>query len=205
MQQTIELWEELMLTVSALVSLDGVQGDPRSWVGDFFDEEAAARSLEALRTADAMLMGRRTYEYFAPVWPQMPGPYADRINEITKYVFSGTLRDVAWTGAKLVTEDAVTAVRKMSDQHLVMYGFGRLAHALLDAGLVDVLNLAVHPVVRGDGESIFHAGPTTGLELTDVERHDNGVVSLTYAVPHVSGVSTGRETSPGLLVSPTHR
>jgi dihydrofolate reductase len=173
-----------MLTVSALVSLDGVQGAPRSWASEYFDDAAAADSLAALRTADAMLMGRRTYEYFAPAWPQATGAYADRVNEITKYVFSSTLDTVTWQGAQLVPGDAVAAVRAMDEQNLVMYGFGRLGHALLAADLVDVLTLAVHPVVLGAGEQVFHPGPATRLRLSDVDKRATGVVSLTYRRSH---------------------
>jgi dihydrofolate reductase len=173
-----------MLTISALVSLDGVQGAPRSWASEYFDDAAAADSLAALRSADAMLMGRRTYEYFAPAWPRAAGDYADRVNQMTKYVFSGTLDSVDWHGAKLVPGDAVSAVRAMKDQDLVMYGFGRLGHALLAADLVDVLTLAVHPVVLGAGEQVFHPGPATRLRLSDVDRRATGVVSLTYTRSH---------------------
>jgi dihydrofolate reductase len=172
-----------MLVISALVSLDGVQGEPRSWASEYFDDTAAAGALTALQSADAMLMGRRTYEYFAPAWPRATGPYADRVNAITKYVFSGTLTSAGWTGATLVPGDAVSAVRALKEQgggDLVMYGFGRLGHALLEHGLVDVLSLAVHPVVLGAGEQVFHPGPATRLRLSEVDRSANGVVSLTY-------------------------
>ena len=72
------------LIVSSLVSLDGVHGDPQSWVGDFFDEQAVQESLAVLLDSDAMLMGRNTYEYFAPVWSSPSGPYLERINEMPK-------------------------------------------------------------------------------------------------------------------------
>ena len=67
------------LIVSSLVSLDGIHGDPQSWVGDFFDEQAVEESLAALLDSDAMLMGRNTYDYFAPVWSSPSGPYLERI------------------------------------------------------------------------------------------------------------------------------
>jgi dihydrofolate reductase len=171
------------LVVGALVSLDGVQGEPRSWASAYFDDGAAAASLAKLDEADAMLMGRRTYEYFAPAWPVATGPYADRINGIRKYVFSGKLPSVDWSNAELVTRDAIEVVRELKqdgERDLVVYGFGRLSHALLAEGLVDELSISVHPVVLGHGESVFHAGPTTALTLSEVERAENGVVSLRY-------------------------
>jgi dihydrofolate reductase len=177
--------EELVrrLKIGALVSLDGVQGEPRSWASAYFDDAAAAASLARLNVAGAMLMGRRTYEYFAPAWPLATGPYAERVNGIRKYVFSASLASVDWSNAELVAGDAVAAVRELKqggDGDLVVYGFGRLSHALLAAGLVDELALWVHPVVLGHGESVFHTGPTTALTLSDVERAKNGVVSLRY-------------------------
>jgi dihydrofolate reductase len=81
---------------STLVSLDGVIGDPQVWANESFDEEAVATALEQLRLSDAMLMGRNTYEMFAAAWPASMGDYADRMNEITKYVFSGTLEEATW-------------------------------------------------------------------------------------------------------------
>ena len=66
------------LIVSSLVSLDGIHGDPQSWIGDFFDEQAVQESLATLLDSDAMLMGRNTYEYFAPVWSSPSGPYPER-------------------------------------------------------------------------------------------------------------------------------
>lgn len=75
---------------STLVSLDGVIGDPQVWAMDYFGKEAQADALERLLASDAMLMGRRTYEVFAQVWPAQTGEYADRINSMRKYVFSST-------------------------------------------------------------------------------------------------------------------
>lgn len=102
------------LVVGALVSLDGVQGEPRSWASAYFDDTAAAASLANLNAADAMLMGRRTYEYFAPAWSQATGAYPDRVNGIRKYVFSATLPAVDWSNAELVSRDAVDVVRALS-------------------------------------------------------------------------------------------
>src|SRR6516162_1153877 len=79
------------LIVSSLVSLDGVHGDPQSWVGDYFDDQAAEESLAVLLDSDAMLMGRNTYDYFAPRWSSPSGPYLERIYQMRKYVFSSTL------------------------------------------------------------------------------------------------------------------
>jgi dihydrofolate reductase len=169
--------------VSALVSLDGVHGEPRSWVGSYFDEAAAEESLQNLQRADAMLMGRNTYEYFAPAWPNTPGPYAERVNAIPKYVFSSTLSTTDWNNSKIVATDPVKTVAELKEQgdgDLVSYGFGRLARTLLEHDLVDELGFWLHPVIVGSGTPVFRPGLLTSLELTGLSRRPNGVVSLSY-------------------------
>jgi dihydrofolate reductase len=159
------------ITVGCLVSLDGVSADPQSWASAYFDEDAVQRSLAKLEQADAMLMGRRAYEYFQPGWSRASGPYMDRINAIRKYVFSNTLDAVDWSNAELVRGDAVEAVRRL-DGDLVVYGYTRLAQALLAHDLVDELDFAIHPVMLGVMKP---------LRLLSTEPRPNGVVSITLA------------------------
>jgi hypothetical protein len=90
------------LIVSSLVWLDGIHGDPQSWIGDYFDEQAAEESLAVLLDSDAMLMGRTTYEYFAPAWSSPSGPYLGRIYEMRKYVFSSTLTTADWNNTTVI-------------------------------------------------------------------------------------------------------
>src|SRR5262245_15970646 len=86
-------WRSAMRKIieSTLVSLDGVFGEPHTWATEYFDQEAQGYALELLSAADAMLMGRRTYEFFAAAFPHQTGEYGARINSIQKYVFSNTL------------------------------------------------------------------------------------------------------------------
>lgn len=171
--------------VGCLVSLDGVHGDPRSWVGEWFDDAAAEQSRQALLGADAMLMGSGTYNYFADAWPRQSGGYADTVNGIRKYVYSSSLREVRWNNAVLVADDAlehVAALKKDGDGDLVIYGYGRLAQSLLAHDLVDRLMVWIHPVVLGNGVPMYRPGPAAGgLRLTAVDERPNGVVGLTYA------------------------
>jgi dihydrofolate reductase len=172
------------LAVACLMSLDGVVEDPQSWAAPYFDEEAVAASLAALQRADAMLMGRGTYEYFAPAWSGGEGPYLGHIDAMPKHVLSASLDTVDWRGAQLVAEDGVEAVRRLKHEgggDLVLYGFGRLARSLLDAGLVDELAVAVHPVLVGAGGRVALREPRTALRLTGSERRRSGVVTLRYA------------------------
>jgi dihydrofolate reductase len=171
------------LIVSALVSLDGVQSDPRSWASAYFDEEATEEALAGLLRAEAMLMGRGTYEYFAPAWPQTPGPYAARLNAMKKYVFSETLTSAEWNNAEIIRGKVPEAVSRLKEQDgadLIIYGFGQLAHNLLAHDLVDTLNISVHPIILGEGSQNFPRGDRFTLSLSEVESHATGVVSLTY-------------------------
>lgn len=104
------------LIVSSLVSLDGIHGDPQSWVGDYSGQQAAEESLAVLLASDAMLMGRNTYDYFAPAWSSPSGPYLGRIYEMRKYVFSSTLTAADWNNTTIIPGDPVAAVRELKDQ-----------------------------------------------------------------------------------------
>jgi dihydrofolate reductase len=171
------------LIVSSLVSLDGVHGDPQSWIGDYFDEQAAHESLEVLLDSDAMLMGRNTYEYFAPAWSSPSGPYLERINEMRKYVFSSTLTTADWTNTTIISGDPVAAVQELKqqgDRHLVIYGYGQLAQTLLEHGLVDQLSFIINPVIAGNGTTLFRPGRRTNLRLVSATERRNGVVILSY-------------------------
>ena len=164
------------LKVGSLLTLNGVHDRPQSWAGPHFDDAAAAESLDQLNRADAMLMGRATYEYFAASWPHATGQYAERVNAIRKYVFSSTLREATWTNTTLLDEDPVEVVAKLKaegDGDLVVYGYGQLAQTLLEAGLVDEVRVWFHPVVAHDGS------PRT-LELVSVDRRASGVVAASY-------------------------
>jgi len=172
------------LIVSSLVSLDSIHGDPQSWVGDYFDEQAAEQSLAVLLDSDAMLMGRNTYQYFAPAWSSPSGPYLERINQMRKYVFSSTLTAADWNNTTIIPGDPVAAVRQLKEQgdkNLVIYGYGQLAQALLEHGLVDQLNFVINPVMVGVGTPLFRPGKRTNLRLVSVTERRNGVVTLSYA------------------------
>jgi dihydrofolate reductase len=177
------------LSVAALLSADGIHGEPRSWVGAYFDDAAAAESLDKLLHADAMLMGRHTYEYFAAAWPSTLGQYADRINAMPKYVFSSTLPTADWSNSTVVAADPVKSVvelKQQGDGDLVIYGFGQLAQTLLEHDLVDELTFSLHPVLVGSGTPVFRSGLLTPLQLTSTEARPNGVVSLSYTKAHAA-------------------
>jgi dihydrofolate reductase len=168
---------------STLVSLDGVIGNPMAWADEYFDAQAVEVSLEQLRRSDAMLMGRTTYEMFAAAWPSSSGDYADRMNEIAKYVFSNTLAEATWPNSTIVPGDPVAQVRELKDQDggdLVIYGHGQLGEALLANGLLDELRLWIHPVLVGGGRLLFRPDVTARLRLAQTETRTNGVIVAVY-------------------------
>jgi dihydrofolate reductase len=172
---------------STYVTLDGVIEDPQDWplLGSL-TEEGNQLQKALLDRCDAVLMGRRTYEVFAAVWPGLAGdPFADRINALPKYVVSTTLADPEWSHTTVISRDPVEAVRELRrapGTDIVQYGFGPLSHALMAAGMLDELRLWVHPFVLGSGtNTLLHRTGSAGrFALTDVMTLGSGVVVLTY-------------------------
>jgi dihydrofolate reductase len=171
------------IIASTLVSLDGVIGAPHLWAGDYFDEQARQEALEQLLASDAMLMGRRTYEGFAALWPAQRGDYADRLNSMRKYVFSSTLEKAEWNNSTIVRGDvpaAVAELKQQDGQDLVMYGHGQLGQTLLEHHLLDELRFAVHPLFVGRGALLNREGDRMPLQLVAAKTLGTGVVVLTY-------------------------
>jgi len=121
------------------------------------------------------------------VWSARSGdPFSDRMNALPKYVVSTTLTDPTWNNTRVVDGDPVKAVRDLKEQpgmDILQYGFGRLSHALMAAGLLDELRLWVHPFFVGTGsadELLYRAGSTGRFDLVDTTTLDSGVVILSY-------------------------
>lgn len=175
---------------STYISVDGVIDVQRLWPSGGADGGAGeAIQVELLQSCDALLMGRHTYEGFAPVWPTRSGdPFSDQINTMDKYVVSTTLKDPEWTNTTVIDDDPIVAVEALKarpGKDIVQYGFGRLTHALLDHGLLDEIRLWVHPLlVRGGGpqDLLYRDGTLAQLELDHVTKLDSGVVILGYQV-----------------------
>ena len=168
---------------STLMSLDGVFGDPHVWATEYFDSEAERHALELLSTANAMLMGRRTYEFFAAAFPHQTGEYGDRINKIRKYVFSNTLKNADWSNSLVISGDVVAEVAKLKEQgdgDLVIYGHGMLGRTLLENDLLDELKVWVHPLYLGQGLSLFQGASKKKLTLVATKTLGTGVVVLSY-------------------------
>ena len=169
---------------SALMSVDGVVGNPAVWgVTDYRDDEVLQEALERLSGCDAMLMGRRTYEAFAEVWPPQTTDLADRVNGIRKYVFSSTLEKADWNNSTIMRGDVAAQVAKLKQQDggdLVVYGHGLLGQTLLAHGLLDELQLSIHPLFVGSGMLLFREGEARHLKLVSTKTYGTGVVVLSY-------------------------
>ena len=155
------------IIVSDNISLDGVMEDPAGdegfarggWVGAIADRPELARlALDDALGSDAMLMGRRTYEWFAGRWPSRTGPLADRLNGLPKFVASSTLRDPAWNNTTVLRGDLLAEVADLKarvDKDILVPASTRIVRTLLEHDLVDELRLKVFPVVLGAGERLF--------------------------------------------------
>lgn len=183
------------LVQTALVSLNGVIGEPLRWAGPYFGPGSAQHSLEVLRRSGAMLMGRGTYELFSRQWPAATGPYAEHINAMKKYVFSSTLQEADWSNTSVVADEpaqAVTALKNTPGGDLIVYGHGRFGQTLWDAGLVDELTLTVVSVVV-DGAPYHRPGalPRSWELVGAGPGHDPGLAVLTYRPVRPEGTGSG--------------
>jgi dihydrofolate reductase len=175
---------------STYISLDGVIEEPHLWPSTGSSEGRGDEiQTDLLLACDALIMGRRTYEGFAPVWPTRSGdPASDHINAMPKYVVSSTLRDPEWTNTTVIADDPVGAIRALKEepgQNIVQYGFGRLTHALLEHDLLDELRLWFHPLLVGKGgpdHLLYRDNRLTRFELVDTTSLANGIVILSYRV-----------------------
>jgi dihydrofolate reductase len=181
------------IVVTEFVSLDGVMEDPGGaedfkhggWTFEIErgDEGDKFKLDEALGAA-ALLLGRVTYEGFAAAWPSREGEFADKFNNMPKYVVSSTLGEPEWNNSTVLKGDLVEEVSKLRqgpDGDIVVHGSAQLAQALVAHDLVDELRLMVFPVVLGSGKRLF--GDTSDkkrLRLTDSKMVGDGIAILTY-------------------------
>jgi dihydrofolate reductase len=181
------------IVVTEYISVDGVVQAPSGtetfervgWTDDFSrGPEGEAFKFEETRSSDALLLGRVTYDEFAPVWPHVEGEFADMFNALPKYVVSSTLENPEWQDTTVLRGDLVEEVTKVRDRYerdVVVHGSPQLVQALVEHDLVDELRLLVYPVVVGAGKRLF--GETSGkqnLRLVEATSFDDGVHLLFY-------------------------
>ncbi|MGN9806380.1 dihydrofolate reductase family protein [Micromonospora sp. L32] len=172
---------------STYITLDGVIENPM-WTMPYFDEEAAAFAAGQTNEADALLMGRITYDGMSAAWPTRdesdPSTGAAYFNNVKKYVASTTLTDPTWKNSEVLQGDLIEEVTRLKAQDgkaILQYGFGSVTTQLIAAGLLDEVRFWIHPVLEG-GDSVtaplkdFKAS----FELVDTRVHRSGVIIASY-------------------------
>jgi dihydrofolate reductase len=174
---------------STYMTLDGVVEGPHLWppLKAGTSGEGDRIQTDLLETCDIVLMGRRTYDSFAPAWSARSGdPFSDRINTMRKVVVSTTLADPQWANTEVMAGDVVARVRKLKGEdggHIVQYGFGDVSRLLLDDGLFDQFQLWIHPQLVGPSDAadlLYRPGTTATFELVGSRVLSNGIILATY-------------------------
>ncbi|HEV3377733.1 MAG TPA: dihydrofolate reductase family protein [Thermoleophilaceae bacterium] len=181
------------IVVTEFVSLDGVMeapgGEDFKYPGWSFEfdrgDDGNNFKLEETKQADALLIGRRTYESFAGAWPKREGEFADKFNSMPKFVVSTTLGAPEWNNTTVLDSgDATAQVRELKEQfdgELQVPGSHRLVQELIESDLVDQINLMVFPVILGTGKKVFDEKPERrNLRLKESKVVGDGVVVLVY-------------------------
>lgn len=183
------------IVVSDNVSLDGVVQDPAGdegfrvggWVGPIKDRPGLNKlTLDDALRAEALLLGRRSYEWFAARWPSRSGELADRLNGLPKYVVSSTLQAPRWNNTTVLKGDVVGEVSRLKQElngEINVPASFQLVHTLIEHDFVDELRLKIFPVVLGAGARLF--GETSDkkpMRLVASQTIDGGVAFLTYEV-----------------------
>jgi dihydrofolate reductase len=169
------------------ISLDGVVESPDKWHFPYFDDEMGAAVGAGFATADAMLMGRVLYEQWAAYWPQHADePFGDVMNSIKKYVVSTSLQAAEWQNSEIISGNVaqkLADIKAREGGDIAMSGSATTARWLLREGLLDELNLLVHPIVVGSGLArLFPPDePSIPLELRSAQTFKTGVLNLSYA------------------------
>jgi dihydrofolate reductase len=181
------------IVVTEFVSLDGVMQAPggedfkyKGWSFEFDrGDDGNQFKFQEVVDAEAQLIGRVTYESFAGAWPNRDGEFADRMNEMPKYVFSSTLKDPEWNNTTVISGDVATEVSKVKDEvdgDILVAGSRRLVQEMIENDLVDEIHLMVFPVVLGTGDRVF--GETSDkktMRLVEAKPvGPEGVLVLTY-------------------------
>lgn len=197
------------LIVTAFISTDGVMEAPGGEAGyrnagwtfnDIdFDPDAYQIKDTEQQEAGALLLGRRTYETFAPIWPKMED--FDRYNQLPRYVLSRTLNtdDPSWPATILRSVEDVAALKRQITGPILVHGSATLGQALADAGLVDRYHLLVFPVLLGAGKRLFSETDkdATALQLVESVSYSNGITTLIYDVRATASPSAGDEQVAG--------
>ena len=174
------------LNAALLMTLDGVVEAPEEWQTPYFSDEIGGVIGASMAQSDALLMGRGNYEEWVEYWPaasEEEDPFAGFMNKTPKFVASTTLDSVEWENTTLLEGDvpeAVRALKAREGKNITISGSPTLVRSLLDAGLIDQLQLMIHPIVLGRGKRLFAEGDAHTLDLAESRTFDTGVVYAVY-------------------------
>jgi|SRR5207249_1641313 len=187
------------LAATLFMSLDGVVESPEKWSFPFWSDETQEFKLAEVRATGALLLGRVTYEGFAAAWPSRKDTdgFADRFNNIPKFVASKTLRTLEWNNSHLIKGDLATEVSKLKQQggqDIVIHGSPTLIRSLLEHNLIDEYRLLVYPLVLGHGKRLFDEASQAKLKLAESEAFSKGVVKLVYKQADTTHESKTRQS-----------
>ena len=169
------------LAVTCFITLDNVVEAPNLWSGKFQSEDTGLLNDEVLREADALLLGRVTYEGFAAAWPSRSGdPFADKFNAMPKYVVSSSLERADWNNSTIIADDVIERVRALrAEQNVLIWGSPTLVQTLMEHDLVDEYVLLVSPIVLAKGIRLFRsAGERHDLRITEATVLGGGMLAL---------------------------
>ncbi len=170
------------LVVTEFLSLDGVMENP-GWTFPYWNDETAKFKGDEGEAADALLLGRVTYDGFAAAWPTSKDEGADYFNSIRKYVVTTTLDKAEWNNSVLIKEDVVEEINRLKQQdgkNIIVHGSGRLIKTLMQHDLVDEYRFLIYPLVLGKGQRLFDDDHTVKLKLVESSATSKGVVAVVY-------------------------
>lgn len=172
------------IIVVEYLTLDGVFEEP-AWTQPYFDDVVGAFQGESMQWADALLMGRVTYDGMSQAWPAMgndPATGGDIMNSIPKFVPTSTLTEPTWN-ATFLSGDVIEAVTDLlsQDKNLLVYGSGQLSESLRAAGLVDEYRLLICPIVLGEGRKLFTGTAPSNFTVVENRTAPSGMILLTLS------------------------
>jgi len=182
------------LVVSEFITLDGVFEDPGGaegkpyggWQTPLMGEDESAFKLSELKQADALLLGRVTYEGFAAAWPTMQdtGEFGELMNNLPKYVATLTAADFTWQNSQALAPNTHAAVTQLKQQYagdILVMGSGQLVSSLLENDLVDELRLMIYPILLGQGRHLFDSMPRKKLRYVSTQAFAGGAILVSYS------------------------
>ena len=191
------------IVAGLFISLDNVYESPDKWHFPYFNDEMGEAVDKQMAASDAMLLGRVTYQEFASYWPNQSSAdvdIADHMNNTPKFVVSSTLDSVEWQNSTLIKGDVAAELTKLKQQpgkDISIVGSGTLVRTLLRDGLLDELQLLVHPIVVGRGKRLFtDESGHKPLQLVDAKTFSTGVLALTYQPAGQEGAGSAHNEQP---------